>query len=193
MKIEEVKDYILGLLNEKLDSQLYYHNIDHTLDVYNNALIFTEKEKLSFEEQSLVLTAALFHDSGMLKSYDHHEDASAEIAKLTLPDFDYSKEEIRGICKIILASKPDVNPETICEKILKDADLNYLGRKDYFIIAQKLRLEWDIKNINTFSLKEWYEFQINYLKNHKFYTKSAIELREEQKIKNLKQIERLFK
>jgi len=193
MKIEEVKDYILGLLNEKLDSQLYYHNIDHTLDVYNNALIFTEKEKLSFEEQSLVLTAALFHDSGMLKSYDHHEDASAEIAKLTLPDFDYSKEEIRGICKIILASKPDVTPETNCEKILKDADLNYLGRKDYFIIAQKLRLEWDIKNINTFSLKEWYEFQINYLKNHKFYTKSAVELREEQKIKNLKEIERLFK
>ncbi len=192
MKIEEVKDYILGLLNEKLDSQLYYHNIDHTLDVYNNALIFTEKEKLSFEEQSLVLTAALFHDSGMLKSYDHHEDASAEIAKLTLPDFDYSKEEIRGICKIILASKPDVTPETKCEKILKDADLNYLGRKDYFIIAQKLRLEWDIKNINTFSLKEWYEFQINYLKNHKFYTKSAVELREEQKIKNLKEIERLF-
>ncbi|MCD4772089.1 MAG: HD domain-containing protein [Bacteroidales bacterium] len=192
MKIEEVKDYILSLLNEKLDSKLYYHNIDHTLDVYNTAIMFSEREKISEYDQCHLLTAALFHDSGMLKTYEGHEDASVEVAKLTLPGFDYSKDEIYKICKIILATKPDVIPETICEKILKDADLNYLGRKDYFFIAQKLRLEWDIMNVNTFSLKEWYKFQITYLRNHKYFTKSANELREEQKIKNVEEIERLF-
>lgn len=192
MKLEEVRDYVLGLLNNKLDSKLFYHNIDHTLDVFNKALVFSEEENINKNDRQLLYTAALFHDTGMLKAYDGHEDASIEIAKLTLPDFDYKDDEIKKICKIISATKPDVLPETNCEKILKDSDLNYLGRKDYFIIAQKLRLEWDVMNVKTFSLKEWYKFQIQYLENHKYFTKSAIELREDQKKKNLKEIQNMF-
>ena len=192
MKIEEVKDYILNLLNKELDPKLFYHNIDHTLDVYNTTILLSEKEKINEYDQLLLLTAALFHDSGMLKSFNGHEEASVEIAKITLPGFDYSKDEIAKVCEIILATKPDVIPETISEKIIKDADLNYLGRKDYFIIAQKLRLEWDVMNVNTFSINDWYKFQINYLRNHKYFTISANELRQQQKMKNLEEIERLF-
>ena len=74
------------------------------------------------------------------------------------------------------------------EQIICDADLDYLGRDDFYMISHRLKLEWNIFNIKPTTLKEWYGLQIEFLKNHNYFTVSAIETREEGKLKNLHEI-----
>ena len=72
-----------------------------------------------------------------------------------------------------------------------DADHDYLGRKDYHHVADKLHKE--LKFYKTVLLeKEWLEMQIEYLENkHQYFTTSAYNLRQlgkENRIKELKEM-----
>lgn len=78
------------------------------------------------------------------------------------------------------------------EKILCDADLDYLGREDFFWIAQGLRLEWNTMNIKQTTLKEWFEFQVEFMESHIYFTETAKKYRDEGKERNLVQIKELL-
>ena len=83
------------------------------------------------------------------------------------------------------------SPETHLEMIIADADLDYIGRDDIFLIGQRLQYEWlKIGKIST--LKEWHEKQLNFLKKHTYFTKSAKKLREKKKQENIQEIEELL-
>jgi hypothetical protein len=76
-----------------------------------------------------------------------------------------------------------------------DADHDYLGRADYYTIANKLRVELE-KNNQRMTDIEWIEFQLRYLVNvHRFYTETAQNIRligKKQRIAELqKQLEKL--
>ena len=92
---------------------------------------------------------------------------------------------------MIVTTKLPQSASTFLEKILCYADLDYLGREDFFMIAHQLKYEWNIMNIRHTTLREWYELQIIFLENHQFFTKSARKLREEKKAENLKQVKEL--
>ncbi len=182
---------MISKLAEELDPDLTYHNVDHTLDVLNAARHYAEMEKVNEYDRVILETAALFHDSGMLRTYKGHEDASVEIVREYLPGFDYGEKEIGLISDMIVTTKLPQTASNFLEKILCDADLDYLGREDFFMIAQQLRYEWNILNIRHTTLREWYELQIMFLENHTFFTASAKALRDEKKEDNLKQIKEL--
>ncbi|MBE9491424.1 MAG: HD domain-containing protein [Bacteroidetes bacterium] len=186
------KKYILNRLENELGLNYFYHSVNHTLDVLRAATRLARTEGLDKHNQKLTETAALFHDAGMLNIYIEHEEESIKITSEVLPQFDYSEKDIRIINKMILTTKIPQNAETLLEKILCDADLDYLGRDDFFIIAQKLRYEWNIMKIHPTSLKQWFELQIDFMGNHKFYTPSAIKLRHDKKQNNLNQIKELL-
>lgn len=189
MNYEGAKNYILSRLEKELDPRLTYHSVSHTLDVLGSAVRLAEMENLSEAETTLLKTACLYHDSGMLVTYKGHEDASMELCRSKLPEFDYSEDEIDSICRMIKTTKlPQCASETT-DKILCDADLDYLGRPDFFMIAHKLKYEWDIMNIYPTTLPDWYRIQKEFLTSHKYFTKSAIALRQATKLENLKQIE----
>jgi hypothetical protein len=42
------------------------------------------------------------------------------------------------------------------------------------------------------TLKEWYQLQIKFLTEHKYYTKTAIDLRQNGKLKNIEDIKELL-
>ena len=64
---------------------------------------------------------------------------------------------------------------------MSDADYDYLGRKDVKKIADTLQLE--LSNYGfPFSLDEWNEMQIKFLKKHEYHTGSSIQLRREKKL-----------
>jgi len=181
---EGAKKSILDRLKNELNPKYYYHSLKHSKDVYMMATELGKLEKISEAEMILLKTAALFHDSGFLESYVGHEEVSAKIAKQTLPEFNYNSEEIEIIEKMILSTTVPQTPETLLEKILCDADLDYLGRDDYSKISNRLFLEWkDMGNILT--QKKWNETQINLFEIHNFFTKSSIKLRQEKKMINL--------
>jgi uncharacterized protein len=184
---EAAKDYVLGRLEKELRSGLCYHSYDHTIDVYESAINLAKLEQVNGNDLLLLKTAALYHDTGFLDDYNDHEERSAQMAREVLPDFGYANDDIETIARLITATKLPQNPQTLPEKILCDADLDYLGRDDFFMIAGKLLCEWNTNGLPT-SLKKWYSIQAGFLANNNYFTASAIALRKNKKEENLAQI-----
>lgn len=190
MDLEALHQFICDKMKKELPPFVVYHGIDHTLDVYASVIRLAQLEQLDEYNTSLVKAAALLHDVGIIVKFEDHEELSAQLAQQYLPDFGFKESEINLISKMIISTRLPQEAVTLNDKILCDADLDYLGRNDFFIIGQKLRLEWELIG-NKISLIEWYKIQMNFLKNHHYFTKSAQLLRNERKKSNLIEIEKL--
>ena len=93
---------------------------------------------------------------------------------------------------MIMTTKLPQSASDQLEKIICDADLDYLGREDFYMISHRLKLEWNLKNVNKTTLREWYELQVKFLENHTYFTKAACESRIKGKQTNLEQIKELI-
>jgi hypothetical protein len=177
MNINAAEEYIIGQLREKLADTLFYHGIHHVMDVVVATANLALQEGVLDEESLLLLkTAALYHDCGFMETYQHHEETGCAIAKTALPGFDYSEDHIQKICGMIMATKIPQSPQTHLERIICDADLDYLGRNDFEPIAQTLFEELRIRNIVP-DLRTWNEIQVKFLSAHHYWTESAIRTR----------------
>jgi len=186
----QVKKFILDKLENKLPEKLFYHGLHHTLGVCDAAAFLALKENIDNESTELVKVAALFHDAGFIKQYKVNEVVGCEIAREFLPKFNFTSVEIETICGMIMATKIPQSPKNILEEILVDADLDYLGRTDYYSIGKTLFDELNA-NGNPLDEKQWSAMQIKFLENHKYFTKSARELREPEKQKQLEKLKRM--
>ncbi len=190
MNLKNLADYIIEKMKRELPSTIVYHNVVHTLDVHDAVVRIGGLEGLNENEIHLLRAAALLHDSGVTVSFEDHEEHSAKIAEELLPSFDFNPKEIEIIKKLIMATKLPQTAETLMEKVICDADLDYLGRADFFVTSQKLRLEWAYAG-KTVNLTDWYVIQMNFLRNHEYHTQTAIRLRNARKLDNLREIEHL--
>jgi uncharacterized protein len=84
---------------------------------------------------TLLKTACLFHDIGFTISGQDHEERGCEIAEEVLPDLNYDSDQINRIKGMIMATKIPQTPNNKLEQIICDADLDYLGRDDFFSIG----------------------------------------------------------
>lgn len=186
MQFGEAKKFILGML-KKLPQHLSYHSIEHVKDVFDSCKYLAAKEGVKGEELKLLLTAALFHDSGFLKGPKDHEKKSCTIARRHLPEFGYTKEQIKTICGMIMATRVPQEPKNHLEEIICDADLDYLGRPDFYKIGDKLFAELSVYGIiNTED--EWNRLQVRFLEAHHYFTKTALKERKKHKDRHLKQV-----
>lgn len=193
MEFYRAKQYIINRLHNELDPKLVYHDLEHTLNVYHAAQELAKLENVNEHSTLLLLTAALYHDSGMLIDYENHEEESVLICEKELPKFDYTDEEIKIIVRMIRKTKLLEKADCILENILCDSDLDYLGRDYFFIRSTKLLYEWKLMRKHNYNLVKWLNIQVNFLENHHYYTKSAQLLREETKQKTAKEIRELYK
>ncbi len=187
-RINEFKPFILNKLEKELSPLLTYHNIEHTLNVYNAVKLICMGEKINPKQTELLLTAALLHDSGFIIQRKGHEEISCDIARQYLPDFSYTKEEINFICSVIMATEVKHQPTNIYEEIIKDADLDYLGTIDYDRVSDSLFIELKNYSLVSGNRNEWITLQSNFLKAHVYFTKTSIELRNSIKQKVLKHL-----
>ncbi|MFD0792158.1 HD domain-containing protein [Mucilaginibacter litoreus] len=180
--------YILTRLRYELPGHFHYHNIDHTLDVYHSAEAIAIQEYIDGETTRLLLIAALYHDSGYLKQISEHEKASCAIAREALVDFGYTAAEIDAVCSIIMATQLPQQPKTLPEQIICDADLDYLGRTDFITTGNRLFEEMKaLGSIGT--IDDWNKLQVDFLKTHHYFTKTAVENREPKKQENLRALQ----
>lgn len=187
MQFNNAKKFILGKLKKELPKYLSYHSVEHIKDVYDSAKMIAKEEGVKGDDKQLLLTAALFHDSGFLSQQKEHEKLSCDIARESLPQFGYTPEQIEKICGMIMATKIPQTPHNLLEQIICDADLDYLGRDDFYTIGNKLFSELSIYGmINTED--EWNRLQIRFLENHHYFTATAIKMRKAQKDKHLELI-----
>lgn len=182
----------MNKLSHELPGYLYYHSAEHVQDVYEAAEMLAKHEGISVYETKLLLTAARYHDAGFLKGSQDHEEESCRIAQANLPGYGYHEEEISRICGMIMATKLPQTPKNHLEEILADADLDYLGRDDFFTIGNKLFQE--LSGFGVISTEEdWNKLQVRFLESHHYFTPTAIQLRQEKKQAHLALIKEKLK
>lgn len=188
MELERAKKYIQEKLGYSLSPTLYYHGLHHTLDVVAATLRIAQAEGLT-DEYALILleTAAWYHDVGFIVAYKGHEEESCRIATVALPRFGYSIADIDVICGMIRATKIPQEPQNLLEKIIADADLDYLGRGDFEPIAATLYDELREREM-VIDKNSWDKIQVSFLENHHFHTQTAQQTRNDFKKINLEKI-----
>ncbi|MEJ7681008.1 MAG: HD domain-containing protein [Segetibacter sp.] len=181
LSFTDIKSHIIDKLEKGLSPRLTYHNVAHTLDVLKQAVDIAKKEGIEDENDLLLLKiSALYHDVGFLKIYTGHEEISCEVASAELCDFGFSKGQIEKICGMIRATKVPQQPKNFLEEIICDADLDYLGRNDFFQIGQCLFSEFLEQKI-VYDERSWNSLQVRFLESHHYFTNTSKERRQKQK------------
>ena len=196
-RLKMVDEYIRDLFRDELPGGIKYHDADHTLHPTRGVVAVANRialsENISEHDRELLITAAYFHDTGYIREYDKNEPIAARMAGRILKLIGYQPGEIENIQKMILATDLAREPETHVEKILCDADLDHLGRDDFFELDGKLRQGRRIRGLDVSDDAKWYEGTLRVLKKHKYYTQSQKKLREKEKKKNTEKLEKLLK
>ena len=169
MDYTAVKIFIFKKLELELSDDLSYHGKHHTMDVLKVTIELCAHENIDAYQTKLIKTACLFHDAGFIVSRFEHEKHVCELAKANLPRFGYGDDEIKRICSMIMATKIPQSPKNSLEEIICDADLDYLGRDDFFVIGDSLFKELKIQGIIQ-DKYSWNEMQIKFLESHSFFT-----------------------
>lgn len=180
---------VIQLLDKELSHNLYYHGKHHTLDVFDAALRIASSENLTEDQIRLLRIAVLYHDAGFTRTYKNHEENGCEIVKAQLPAYGYTEKEIATICGMIMATKIPQTPHNLLEKIICDADLDYLGRDDFNRISHTLYEEMKIY-VHVHNEKDWYLIQKKFLESHHYFTEFGKTRREPEKQKHLQEINR---
>ena len=190
MHYHAAKAFILDKLKRELSDRLYYHGLHHTYDVLAVTEELCELEKVTPYDALLLKTAALFHDSGFTVNNREHEHLGCEIARENLPRFGYSHDEIERICGMIMATKIPQTPHNFLESILCDADLDYLGREDFYSIGNTLFEELRAYDVLE-SEESWNRLQVSFLESHAFFTDTNKERRGPRKKAYLQELKEL--
>jgi len=170
----KLKSGMLKLLRTDLDPRLTYHSPAHTEDVLQQVERLAAAENITDKRLLyLMRIAALFHDTGFLRSYKGHEEISCAIMRERVGRGILDESELQLIERMIMATKIPQSPVTLPEMIICDADLDYLGREDFENISNSLKIEFIIYGIIK-DEEEWDRLQISFFNSHKYFTKTSI-------------------
>lgn len=187
-EFEKIYTLVLSRLKE-LAPALSYHCIEHTLDVLQQATRVAVDEGVNEKELYLLKIAALYHDTGFLYKYKDHESKSCEIFLDDSKQFSFKEGDKNIIVDLIMATRVPQQPRTLLQKIICDADLDYLGRHDFDEIAGRLKTEFFNYGIVA-DEAGWHDLQKKFLENHSYHTSSQQLIREPVKKANLAKIKK---
>jgi len=192
MKSDQLPDFVAAeehiktLLGKNMPD-LQYHNLDHILDVLEAAMLIGENEKLTENEIKMLRLAALLHDIGFIQSSDNHEELGSEMVTDILPAYGFNADQIKVIQGMIMATRIPQSPKTKLEQVICDADLDYLGRSDFYEIGNRLFEELSSNGIVKTD-REWNLLQKKFLESHCYHTNFSRRNREGFKQKRLEEI-----
>jgi HD superfamily phosphodiesterase len=190
---KEVNDFVFNLLKKELTVKAVYHNYNHTCSVVEAANEIALAENISKDDLEIVLLAAWFHDTGFTKDASCHEKGSLEIAEeyLTKKGFDAGK--IKQVLLCIEATRMPQNPTSKLEEIICDADLFHLGTENFNEKANLIRSEWELLCDKHLTDVEWFEENIKFIGEHKYFTNYAFNKLNAQKTANWLKVQKELK
>lgn len=191
-ELDKLKQYMFEKLTKELPTGLYYHSVNHVADVLEAAMMLADKEAITNYDRELLATAVIFHDVGFIKQSKNHEEKGCEIVGEILPTWGYSLQEIDMICGMIKATKIPQSPKNKLEEIICDADLDYLGRNDFWEIGKFLYREITEAG-DEMSINKWNQIQVSFLESHNYFTQTAKNLRGQVKQIHLQQLKEMIK
>ena len=187
-----LKSSILKLLREGLDPGLTYHSPSHTEDVLQQLERIAAAESITDTRLLLLMRiAALFHDTGFLRTYKKHEEASCVILQEMVDTSQFDESEIKLINGMIMATKIPQLPHNLPEMIICDADLDYLGRNDFETISNSLMNEFLAYSVIK-NEQEWNQLQVSFFESHKYLTVTSVSNRTPIKMQHLKMLKQIL-
>lgn len=187
----KLRKHALHILNTELPEELCYHNIIHTLDVLNVVNRYIRRLKIDAYHAKLLRIGAILHDIGFTVGRENHEEKGVVIAKQLMHQYGFPEKDIKIVKGLIMATKVPQTPKNKLEKIICDSDLDYLGRRDFYVTGDQLLKELTNQGFNL-CVDDWNKMQITFLKDHRYHTDFAIKYRRPQKVKRIKELEMLF-
>lgn len=192
-RMKALRHHVEQRLRSELPASLHYHGPHHTFDDVIPAVErLCRDERISPKNRDILLAAAMFHDIGFVESYNGNEPIGARIAAETLPRFEFRPSEIARIRTLILATEmkevdgvwKQVPGDDPLKRILCDADLDNLGRDDFFAVSDSLRQEL-LEQGKSFSELGWLTRQILFVSQQEWFTATQRRDRQAGKEKNL--------
>lgn len=191
-RLKIVDQYIRELFKDELPAGIKYHDSNHTLHPTKGVVAVANRialsENISEHDRELVIAAAYFHDTGYIREYSKNEPIAARAAGRVLKLIGYRPDEIKKVQKMILATDLECEPQTHLEKILCDADLDHLGREDFFELDAKIREGRRERGLDVADDAKWYKATLEIIKTHPYHTESQKKLREKKKQANIKSL-----
>ena len=191
-RLEAVDRYIRELFAEELPTGIKYHDAEHTLHPARGVVAVADKlalaENVPEAERELIIAAAYFHDSGYIREYRQNEPIAARMAGRILRLIGYLPDEIEAVQQMILSTDIKRDPQTLNEKILCDADLDNLGRQDFFDLDRKLREGRRARGVDVDDDLKWYEQTLEILQLHRYHTETQKKCRESGKQRNIRKL-----
>jgi predicted metal-dependent HD superfamily phosphohydrolase len=186
-----LRSSVLADLDKRLSPLLTYHDRAHTEDVLFHCERIAISEMIT-DARSLMLLkiAALFHDTGFIDTYQNHEERSCEIMRAEMMTSDLRNNEIQQVEELIMATKMPQSPSGALQRVLCDADLDYLGRDDFKVINKRRKQE--LLSVGIIKKEEeWHELQLRFLENHRYFTRSSVQMRTPKKLQHLESLREL--
>lgn len=196
-RFQRASEYAIDFLQRELLPAFTFHNVNHTVNEvvrYCNRL--AEMEKIDEDSRHLLLVAAYFHDTGLtaIQSLDLdtfkagrsvHEAKAVEIMQNILPAYDFEREEIQTIARLMMATKWAHIPGDLLEQIIQDADMSALGEATDYFVHTSDALHQELRSFGmVIEDAEWYADQKDLLETYVFHTMSARTLFDANKVVN---------
>lgn len=182
--------YVEKYMKENDNPSLVYHNYSHTLNVVRACDIISMNSEIGKQDRMAIHLAAWFHDIGYFTNPNDHEVKSAAMAVQYFKDIGLDKDIIADIEEYILATRLPQQPATLMAQVICDADLLHLGNKDGENKSALLRQELMLLKNKVFTDEEWTRLNLDFLKNHIYFTNFARKEFEPQKRKNIAFLEK---
>jgi len=188
------KDYkglekeVLQILELNLPEHLHYHGLSHTLEVLGVCNDYVRRNAIGTTRAQLLRVGALLHDIGFTVSNNNHEEESIKQAWPLMKKYGFSLSDHKVVEGLIRSTRVPQKPHNLLEEIICDADLDYLGREDFYIISERL-----FKELQAFGQvtdkTQWNQQQVEFMERHRYHTDFARANRQpnkEQRIRELK-------
>jgi len=186
--LDQVRAHAATLFQAKKDNRLIYHNLQHTEQVVKAVVKIANHYQLTDQDFFIVSTAAWFHDTGYLTSFEEHEARGADSAKDFLDGKGVDPAVTALVVKCILATKMPQHPVSLLEQIVCDADLFHLGGDNFKERNKLMRKEVEAYFGKSVDKNVWRLKTIALFEGHHYHTDYCQDLLTAKKLLNLQEL-----
>jgi len=196
--LNQVEAFATNLIVNELPDSVLYHDISFTHRLVASVKEISQKEGLSDADSELLIITAWLYGTGyrdveMFKGKKLFSSCIActqQISKQFLSSIHYQSDGIKIIFNILEKSTPSNTPNGILDQVFVDAIYMDFAQDKGLKYIKKMYQELLLFNDVTIVKKNWYQYLIDLLENHQYYTnygKSTLEQKKFRLIKELKQ------
>lgn len=180
--------YASQYIQNNVGGEYVFHDLQHTRNVVEAVGELASVMGIEERERYLLTLAAWFHDTGYDEGADGHEERSCKYAVEFFSKNNLPEQDLDVITRCIMATKLPFRPKDLLEELMCDADLSHLGKAIYWDRCGRLRQELLMTRSIIMSEQEWMDFELDFMRNHQYFTTVGKAAFSELKMKHIKQL-----